>query len=252
MFLVLICAITLGGVVHAQDGVITAYSEDDWEDGGVMKLRAGQPATFKIHYYNGSKQRAYHTVNCFHLTGGASIYSAEADPVTDVCELVVYCLFWVNQYDSTEIQVDLGSEGLLSPIGLPVGFDADVFTITTRNLTSGDQVCLDSIRYENHLGWYWNLADSPGIDYPTWGGPYCWEVVNCCEGVRGNVDFDPDNEITISDLVYLVSYMFSSGPEPFCMEEADIDGSGGTPDIEDLVYLVTYMFSDGPDPAACP
>lgn len=74
---------------------------------------------------------------------------------------------------------------------------------------------------------------------------------SCCV-VRGDVDHsnsDPD----ISDLVYLVTYMFSGGPPPPCMEEADINGDGSTaPDISDLVYLVSYMFSGGPPPVPCP
>jgi len=35
--------------------------------------------------------------------------------------------------------------------------------------------------------------------------------------------------------------------------EADINGDGGCdPDISDLVYLVSYMLSSGPAPVACP
>ena len=75
---------------------------------------------------------------------------------------------------------------------------------------------------------------------------------DCCVGMRGNIDSDPANEITISDLVYLVSYMFSAGPAPQCAEEADIDGNGAGPDIADLVHLVNYMFAGGPAPADCP
>ena len=79
--------------------------------------------------------------------------------------------------------------------------------------------------------------------------------------IRGNVDYDPGDEIDISDLVYLVDYMFTSGPPPLCWEEANIDGSGpANPpsdgptdiDISDLVYLVDYMFNSGPPPADCP
>ncbi len=73
----------------------------------------------------------------------------------------------------------------------------------------------------------------------------------CCIGIRGNVDDDGGDAIDISDLVYLVDYMFIGGPEPPCFGEADMDASGGI-DISDLVYLVDYMFNGGPEPAACP
>jgi outer membrane protein assembly factor BamB len=73
---------------------------------------------------------------------------------------------------------------------------------------------------------------------------------NCCTGFRGNVDYDPGDGIDISDLVYLVDYMFTGGSAPSCTDEADIDGSGEI-DISDLVYLVDYMFNGGPRPPPC-
>lgn len=80
----------------------------------------------------------------------------------------------------------------------------------------------------------------------------------CCL-LRADINHDgvgPD----ISDLVYLVSYMFQGGPQPPCEDpvgsdyfpEADIDGNMTGPDISDLVYLVTYMFQSGPPPIPCP
>ncbi len=75
----------------------------------------------------------------------------------------------------------------------------------------------------------------------------------CMPPIRGNVDMDPLDQIDISDLVYLVDYMFTGGPAPVCTEEADMNCSGGsTPiDIADLVYLVDYMFNQGPVPCRC-
>lgn len=73
----------------------------------------------------------------------------------------------------------------------------------------------------------------------------------CCCLVRADCDHDgagPD----IADLVYLVTFMFESGPEPGCPEEGDINGDSDGPDIADLVFLVTYMFQNGPNPPACP
>jgi hypothetical protein len=62
---------------------------------------------------------------------------------------------------------------------------------------------------------------------------------------------DPLDQIDISDLVYLVDYMFTGGPAPTCFEEADMDCSGGILDIADLVYLVDYMFNLGRPPCRC-
>ena len=83
----------------------------------------------------------------------------------------------------------------------------------------------------------------------------------CIPPIRGNVDYDPGDVIDISDLVYLVDYMFTGGPAPTCVEEANMDASCCTTppgeslddlDIADLVYLVDYMFNEGPPPADCP
>ena len=73
----------------------------------------------------------------------------------------------------------------------------------------------------------------------------------CCT-VRGDINHAGGaSPIDIADLVYLVDYMFNQGPEPPCLEEADMDASGEF-DIADLVYLVDYMFTGGPVPVVCP
>ncbi len=81
----------------------------------------------------------------------------------------------------------------------------------------------------------------------------------CCFDVRGNIDGVPDPDVAgvggvdIADLVYLVAYSFQGGPPPPCIEEGDVDGSGGAIpiDIADVVYLVAFMFGGGPAPAGC-
>lgn len=77
----------------------------------------------------------------------------------------------------------------------------------------------------------------------------------CCYQMRGNVNYDYADIIDISDLLYLVDYMFLQppGPVPPCPEEADVNGSIVL-DISDLLYLVDYMFLQppGPAPVSCP
>jgi len=75
----------------------------------------------------------------------------------------------------------------------------------------------------------------------------------CIPPIRGDVNYDGAELIDISDLLYLIDFMFQSGPAPVCFEEADIDASGSEPlDISDLVWLIDYMFTGGAEPPACP
>ena len=62
-----------------------------------------------------------------------------------------------------------------------------------------------------------------------------------CGDVDGN-GAGPD----ISDLVYIVQYMFGGGPAPTALWAADFDCNHSQVDISDLVYLVQYMFGGGP------
>ncbi|MFQ5453720.1 MAG: hypothetical protein ACE5D6_05990 [Candidatus Zixiibacteriota bacterium] len=77
---------------------------------------------------------------------------------------------------------------------------------------------------------------------------------SCCVGITGNIDGSSDDLIDIGDIVYFIDYSFSlpSGPEPPCMEEADVNGDIVI-DIEDIVYLIDYSFSlpAGPTPVDC-
>jgi len=82
------------------------------------------------------------------------------------------------------------------------------------------------------------------------------ETPGCCEN-RGNVDalIGPAGPVDVSDLTYLVAYLFSGGPIPPCEDEGNVDGltgPAGMIDVSDLTYLVAYLFSGGDAPPACP
>lgn len=80
------------------------------------------------------------------------------------------------------------------------------------------------------------------------------DEIECCEGIRGNVDNDELNEITISDLIILIDFIFNNAPRPDCLAAADVNGSGDKNPIreDDVWYLIDYMFRDGPPPPDCP
>jgi hypothetical protein len=60
-------------------------------------------------------------------------------------------------------------------------------------------------------------------------------------------DANGDGKITVSDVVYLVNYLFKGGPipKPYEAGEANCDGKIT---VSDVVYLVNYLFKGGPVP----
>jgi hypothetical protein len=85
----------------------------------------------------------------------------------------------------------------------------------------------------------------------SWSSPLTLMITPSCCDLRADID-DNGSGPDVADLVYLVTYMFQTGPPPPCNDEADVNGNGSGPDVADLVHLVTYMFQAGPPPAACP
>lgn len=65
-------------------------------------------------------------------------------------------------------------------------------------------------------------------------------------------DADASNLVNISDVVFLIRYMFTGAAEPSPLVSGDADCSG-TVVLTDAVYLVNFIFAGGPAPcAACP
>ena len=62
-------------------------------------------------------------------------------------------------------------------------------------------------------------------------------------------DPNADLEVDISDVVYLIAYIFSGGPAPVPLLAGDAN-CDLTTDISDVVYLIAYIFSGGPAPCA--
>jgi hypothetical protein len=60
-------------------------------------------------------------------------------------------------------------------------------------------------------------------------------------------DADGSGSLDISDVVYLLQYIFAGGPAPDPVLTGDVDCSGSV-DISDVVYLISYIFAGGPAP----
>jgi hypothetical protein len=60
-------------------------------------------------------------------------------------------------------------------------------------------------------------------------------------------DANEDKVIDAGDVVYLINYLFKSGPAPVPLEAGDVNSDGGV-DVGDVVYLINYLFRSGPAP----
>ena len=147
----------------------------------------------------------------------------------------------------------VGFTGYFQTIGTGMwdGFNEIAWTISIDSFPQseiGKSFCIDSSYFPPSGKWLW--ADGISLE-PEWDGPHCFQIVDCCLGVRGNVNGDLNEEINLPDLTTYVSWAYKHGPEPPCLNEVDVNGDGSI-DTADLGYLVSYMFKHGPQPPACP
>lgn len=74
----------------------------------------------------------------------------------------------------------------------------------------------------------------------------------CCVGYTGNANCSEEEEPDISDITRLIDYLYISHAELCCLEEADVDVSGGEPDISDITRLIDYLYLSHSALAPCP
>jgi transglutaminase-like putative cysteine protease len=60
-------------------------------------------------------------------------------------------------------------------------------------------------------------------------------------------DVNGDGVIALGDVVYLITYLYKSGPAPNPLLAGDVNCDGGVA-LGDVVYLITYLYKGGPPP----
>lgn len=60
-------------------------------------------------------------------------------------------------------------------------------------------------------------------------------------------DANSDTTVSVSDVVYLINYMFKGGPAPAPLQVADVNGDSQIT-VSDAVYLINYLFKGGDAP----
>jgi hypothetical protein len=137
------------------------------------------------------------------------------------------------------------------------------FTICTTDPPRWDYV---TIKYDSIGNQLWQqIYDGPASDsdkayyiavddsdyvYVTgtsWGsGTYSdYATIKYVQFLRG--DANSDKKVTVSDIVFLVSYLFKHGSPPNPIQSGDANCDGKV-NVADIVYLVAYLFKHGPMP----
>ncbi len=66
--------------------------------------------------------------------------------------------------------------------------------------------------------------------------------------IRECGDVNQDDEVGLSDVVYLINHVFRSGPEPVPTVLLGDVNEDNNIDIIDVVFLINYLFRSGPEP----
>jgi hypothetical protein len=108
-------------------------------------------------------------------------------------------------------------------IDLPVTFDGTAL-----------EAC-DSLTYHCELTFTTNDPANPTVTVPV----TMWAA-------RGDV-MTPACRLNVQDVVFLINYVFITGPlpDPLCIGDVDRDGDV---DSDDVLYLISYLFLGGPPP----
>ena len=244
----------LSGQIFAADAISVSKIDGlDTTNGGLM---ANTPIRYYVHFQVGAD-------TIFLINNGFRIYSPDGANWQPLAfnQLVMFSDFFdqLNGISRTFEELGMGADtfevhgfGSIS-FGLPPGFDSNFFMIETSLSDDhiGKTLCLDSSQWEWQPWWVWLSIADPSVVSPDWDGPYCFEIVDCCVGNRGDVNGDGVGP-NILDLTLLVDFVFRGAPAPNCQLESDVNGDGMPYNILDLTFVVDFVFRSGQPAPACP
>jgi len=168
-------------------------------------------------------------------------YDEDNDGVGDACEetglYIQCCLDMPQAYLDQPYYYQMWAVGGTPPYTwtkmagqLPYGL-----TLSSSGVISGTPTYASTAMFYISLG-----DDSKATDYQ-------WITMTVIEPPYICGDADGTGAVDIDDVVFLIAYIFSSGPAPSPLVSGDADCSGGI-DIDDVVYLISYIFASGPTP----
>ncbi len=213
---------------------------------GPSMVGTGYPLSFRVRITNNTDRYV------MGISNGFTVYSPDGASIGAV-ELSSGSLWQELWYIETWTWEPAASEAFgnvafgLFPPGVAPDYTGSSYQINLEPLAAedaGKTICFDSSYFGAGGTWMWAI-DGNNTLKPSWDGPHCYTIE---EALYFPGDIDLDGDITIADLIDMVTYMFQDGEPPAILDACDVNGSCFDPDIADVTYLVDYMFGDGEMP----
>jgi hypothetical protein len=140
------------------------------------------------------------------------------------------------------------------------GNNAALLSVLIGGAPADHNFIYDNINYELLLEY---CNDNQTATYNYWGKALYTQIEEeiyhkVDQPDLGLVTFDPaillgdvnlDGQVSVSDIVYLINYLFKGGPAPQIFIVADVNGDGKV-SVSDVIYLINYLFKGGSAPIA--
>jgi hypothetical protein len=96
------------------------------------------------------------------------------------------------------------------------------------------------IRVEKWLKWGYASAGDAAWKH------FLYNVLHQEGFYRGDVN--KDGKLNVADVIYLINYLFRSGPKPIEFEDQGDVNNDTYRNVTDVIYIINYLFKSGPAP----
>jgi hypothetical protein len=107
-----------------------------------------------------------------------------------------------------------------------------------------DLIMSEYIKTLDYGTYYWKVIAKDNFGLERESDQTCYFMVT---GIHAG-DFNGDGSIDISDVVFLVNYLYTSGPAPDPLELGDVNCDDGV-NVSDVIFLINFLFKNGPPPS---
>src|SRR5574341_2495459 len=136
------------------------------------------------------------------------------------------------------MQVAIGAAEIVTapPVEPLLGAGDHLLANLAFNLSTWTRICIDTMTY---------LPDNPLVVVMSdqFQTGYTPEWRHCCTAGDAN----SDGGVGLSDIIWLVNFVYKAGPAPAPLFAADVNADCSV-NLIDIIFLVNYIFKNGPAP----